>query len=530
MYSLSVASLLLCVAEVTKGIHIPFRVEKRDGDGAGVMTVPFAKSNDSDEFGFQNKDNFAYVGRMYLDDEPFDVVLDTGSSDLWFNFDGKKVDKSSLQDTGLHSSVSYGEGSSANGSVYLGNVTFGDYSFPQQAFIDATGSSAAAKNNREGLLGLSSYLNSAIVGTFIRANKTGSDLFNGLPFLNHMFNLDPTTENFVTFLLSRTAAGDVDGGQLTIGKLIDNLTAVTSEPKLPIHTSGAWITGADAIIVNGQHLNIQSTISDTSIIPAGQMAALLDTGTSLTYVPREFVDTMFKNLPGATYNEEVGGYNIPCDTKMNVSISFSGKEYPIHPIDMVTPLNVDRANKSASCVGSFLAQSGTPFDLLLGDTFLRNVYALYDYGNFTNVNDSIPFVQLLSVTDANQAWAEFDSMNPTRLQTFISSTIAADNEANEESDSVSGNVSTSDDGISSADMAALLRNSWIIVGMLAGVLFLLIVVIIALFRRRHAEPKRTAYKGLGAAYPPSHDDHLPFTHAFPEPKEEEEYKPYADRG
>ena len=36
-------------------------------------------------------------------------------------------------------------------------------------------------------------------------------------------------------------------------------------------------------------------------------------------------------------------------------------------------------------------------DLILGDTFLRNVYALFDYGNWTRADDGPPFVQLLSV-------------------------------------------------------------------------------------------------------------------------------------
>ncbi len=36
-------------------------------------------------------------------------------------------------------------------------------------------------------------------------------------------------------------------------------------------------------------------------------------------------------------------------------------------------------------------------DLLLGDTFLRNVYSLFDFGSFITGNTNTPFIQLLSV-------------------------------------------------------------------------------------------------------------------------------------
>lgn len=36
-------------------------------------------------------------------------------------------------------------------------------------------------------------------------------------------------------------------------------------------------------------------------------------------------------------------------------------------------------------------------DVILGDTFLRNVYTLYNFGNWTRESDPPPFIQLLSV-------------------------------------------------------------------------------------------------------------------------------------
>ena len=36
-------------------------------------------------------------------------------------------------------------------------------------------------------------------------------------------------------------------------------------------------------------------------------------------------------------------------------------------------------------------------DAILGDTFLRNTYALYYFGNWTRQDDGPPHIQLLSV-------------------------------------------------------------------------------------------------------------------------------------
>ena len=43
-----------------------------------------------------------------------------------------------------------------------------------------------------------------------------------------------------------------------------------------------------------------------------------------------------------------------------------------------------------------MAEQG--LDAILGDAFMRNVYALFDFGNWTREGDATPFVQLLSVS------------------------------------------------------------------------------------------------------------------------------------
>lgn len=99
--------------------------------------------------------------------------------------------------------------------------------------------------------------------------------------------------------------------------------------------------------------------------------------------------------------------------------------FPLHPIDVVIipePGEESRADSDDTiCIGAFSYLGGNtigkslslfdwdnnvgdgPFfffncvDMILGDTFLRNVYALYNYGAWTRADDGSPYIQLVSV-------------------------------------------------------------------------------------------------------------------------------------
>ena len=53
------------------------------------------------------------------------------------------------------------------------------------------------------------------------------------------------------------------------------------------------------------------------------------------------------------------------------------------------------------CVNSFAPMDLTNLglDFILGDSFMRNVYTLLNFGNWTNNSTDLPYAQLLSVRD-----------------------------------------------------------------------------------------------------------------------------------
>ena len=130
--------------------------------------------------------------------------------------------------------------------------------------------------------------------------------------------------------------------------------------------------------------------------------------------PPAYVEAMY-NVTGSVFDAESGFWVVPCETQINVSMVFGRDTFPVDPLDLISPAGTDD-DGNVICVGVFQnapANSGvgqyiryyTPFyihvqgrlDFILGDTFMRNVYSLFDFGNFAKVGDSDPFIQLLSV-------------------------------------------------------------------------------------------------------------------------------------
>ncbi|EED81734.1 predicted protein [Postia placenta Mad-698-R] len=132
------------------------------------------------------------------------------------------------------------------------------------------------------------------------------------------------------------------------------------------------------------------------------------------------------------------------------------------------------------------------YALLLGDSFLRNVYTLYNHNPNRNWgNTTRPYVQMIPLTDPNEAWANFENWNQQRLDSWknISSIVnnydSSDNSSDSSNDAkvstgahLAGDVTDSTPASSSSpDFSTLTRNSYIILGLLAGVLVLVLVVL-----------------------------------------------------
>jgi len=98
-------------------------------------------------------------------------------------------------------------------------------------------------------------------------------------------------------------------------------------------------------------------INTTSIVDGGpRLNVVLDTGFSLTQVPRQLSDAVYGRVPGATFGAVGRGvgetWKLPCDAEVNLTFTIGGVKYPIHPLD--TSLDWSE-NGTDFCIGSVSA-------------------------------------------------------------------------------------------------------------------------------------------------------------------------------
>ncbi|KAI0325498.1 hypothetical protein GY45DRAFT_1260736, partial [Cubamyces sp. BRFM 1775] len=472
------------------------------------------------------------------------------SSDTWIDPWTQGVSEPpGLFHTGHNSSTSYVGGTTSTGPIVLADVSFGAYTIKNQAITIAYNASSD-KTLYNGLIGLAGAVGSEIYKEL--KNTSWED--NAAPVLYNLFEHEPDLPNYTTFLMGRNEIGVSDGGVLTVSEVLSNMTDILDAPLITSPIPGQWTTVVDGVYVNGDLLTGHSNFTKVyeqhfnMTIADGATIATFDTGTATRRVliwdfsvlaPPEYVHAIYGRVPGAALNQQFSTsfnrvvYDVPCNTKLNISFSIGGQLYPMHPADALdVNMNPDG---TFFCLGVILggaSSSEGALDFLLGDSFLRNFYQLYDYGD-VNALLSKPSVRLLPLAEQAQAWAEADAMNLARILAYESyyqsvtsatqsataatarpfwtgsdsppaltsaqegstlasvasataspSVTATSSSSAQAADVQGGDVRLAgalsedgDDASKPVDLSTLTRNSYIILGLLAAVLIMLVAVV-----------------------------------------------------
>ncbi|KAH9848559.1 aspartic peptidase domain-containing protein [Lenzites betulinus] len=523
----------------------------KQATSGNTYPVSVTRDPDSTGFGFSHADNDEYTATIIVNGVPYQVILDTGSSDTWIDpLSLNTTEPPELFHLGVNSTTQYVDGSVSTGPIVLANVTFGAYTIQNQAITVAyNGSSNPSLYN--GLIGLGGELKSQIYGLLMNSSYAE----NATPILYNLFKHETDLPNYTAFLMSRSEVGITDGGVLTVSEILPDMLDVLQAPKFVSPINSQWTTVMDGVYVNGVFVNGHSNFSDIYQahgipVPDGDTIATFDTGTSYIQGPPFYTHLIYQNVPGAQLigpGSELANpgqvmYSTPCDAKINITWSFGGNLYPMHPVDTIDAVSLP--DGSLVCVGTIMGGQNPNEDWLLGASFLRNAYQLYDYGSVDELGSN-GYIQLLSLTDPDQAWAEADALNSARVSAFesfytatlttlpgtvsatatpisgmsVASPITTDAYSVVTSAityvtgggplSVQADIltMTSFDSATAAatafgqvDLAAaapgtlnggdgfstIERNSWIILGLLAGVFVLLLVVIVLLVRASKA--------------------------------------------
>ncbi|KAF7783279.1 hypothetical protein Agabi119p4_2655 [Agaricus bisporus var. burnettii] len=323
--------------------------------------------------------------------QSFQVVLDTGSSDFWVGatpctsgcsigaslYDASE--SSTHSDSGARATIRYGKGE-VTGDVAQETVSLGGFTVQNQTFIKGDRVTENLVNDdSSGIMGLA----------FERLASTEST-----PFWQALAEGDELTSKEMSFWLARsgidqTSQTDVRfGGVFTLGGTNSSLYSGDIEFLDLVGEPAFWTLDLKEVSVQDQ--NIELTES-------GSLSAI-DTGTSLIGGLSADVARIWNAVPGALEVglQAPGFYVYPCDTELQVSLSFGGKSWTIDPEDM----NLGAADLAGElCLGGIFdltagsnvgPGAGNP-GWVIGDVFLKNVYSV-----FRAEPPSIGFAQLSS--------------------------------------------------------------------------------------------------------------------------------------
>ncbi|KAK0504256.1 aspartic peptidase domain-containing protein [Armillaria luteobubalina] len=402
---------LLCFVGYSSGLQLKI-------EGRRTLHELLQRGNIDGTAALSNNADISYYTNLTLGGEVFTALIDTGSSDLWVA--GSITDS---VDTGSSSGVNYAVGG-VQGPIKTSTLQFAGYTVPDQAFLQVTPDS----NNKKGtgLLGLGPTSGSNIYATL----NTSA----GYAVLDRIFLQNTSTPNYLTVLLGRTQdPTDVFPGDISIGELLDGYSNVASEPKLEVTTVPVRESSDQHFQIlldqngllgpDGQPVSITTGVDQTS--NSKQATAVVDTGFSMSQVPKSVADAIYSRFSGAEYRNVTGlgeVWIVPCDEEVNITFKFSGNSYYIHPLDATMDASllgitgVANSQGQSSCIGSFqpigFTPSGNTYDMILGMSFLRNVYAVFNFGDFVaggndTTNRGDPYLQFLSTTDPAEAHSDF---------------------------------------------------------------------------------------------------------------------------
>ncbi|KAI9499273.1 endopeptidase [Zychaea mexicana] len=315
--------------------------------------------------------NAQYYGEIEIGTppQPFTVVFDTGSSNLWvpsthcnsiacFLHRRYSSDQSeSFQENGTEFAIRYGTGS-LEGFISEDILTMGGVTVTSQGFAESVKEPGFtfALARFDGILGLG-FHTIAVQGV--------------IPPFYHMVERDLIDEPVFSFYLGKDPENGQEeeeegqGGELVLGG-VDPTHLVGDIHWSPVRRQGYWEIDLEDIKFNGEYAEL------------GSVGAAIDTGSSLIVTPTTVAELINRDL-GAEKNW-AGQYVLDCNAVPDLPefcLVFAGKEFCLQPEDYVLQVQ-------GQCMSGFMGMDiPEPMGPLwiIGDVFLRKYVSVYDLAN-----------------------------------------------------------------------------------------------------------------------------------------------------
>ncbi|KAH0292263.1 candidapepsin-4 precursor [Aureobasidium namibiae CBS 147.97] len=334
--------------------------------------------------------------------QSFRLHIDTGSSDLWVNVatssqcENTQQNDCSISGTYAPNSsstyeyvnslfnISYVDGSGSSGDYATDVFRIGGAELQnQQLGIGYVSSS------EEGILGIGYPTNEAIL-------QYSRESYVNVP--QHMMQAGLINTNAYSLWLNDLDAskGSILFGGVNTEKYTGSLQTLPIIQEQGIYAE--FIIALTGVGYNGNDNSIASNLNT---------AALLDSGSSLMYLPNDVTESIYR-MTGAKYSQEYGAAFIDCNMRYNdttIDFTFSSPTIRVSMSELVLVMGYQ--GRTPLCIlGIAPADGTTP---VLGDTFLRSAYVVYDITNneislaqtnFNSTGSNIMEITNTSIPDA----------------------------------------------------------------------------------------------------------------------------------
>jgi len=300
--------------------------------------------------------------------------LDTGSSDLWVNVANSQLctsrgnpcgfagtyapnKSSTYQYVNSEFNITYVDGSGSSGDYATDTLSLGGITLQNQEF-----GIGYQSTSQEGIMGIGYTLNEAILTT------PGAETYVNVP-LKMMQSGYINTNAYSLWLNDLDAStGSILFGGVDTAKFTGTLEALPIIKEQGVYAE--FVIALTGVGMNGNQNSIAGNLNTP---------ALLDSGSSLMYLPNNVASAIY-TMTGAQYNSQEGAAFIDCSQAYNettIDFTFSSPTIRVSMSELVIVAG-QQGGKEICILGIAPADGTTP---VLGDTFLRSAYVVYDLSN-----------------------------------------------------------------------------------------------------------------------------------------------------
>ncbi|KAI9657032.1 MAG: hypothetical protein M1821_003198 [Bathelium mastoideum] len=301
--------------------------------------------------------------------------IDTGSSDLWTNVatsqiceaQGDQCGPSGTFDASSSSSwkflnnnfnISYVDGSGSAGAYGTDTLRIGGVTLPGlQIGLGNTSTSS------EGILGIGYEVNEVAV------NRANAQPYANTPALMVQQGLINTNAYSLWLNDLNANTGNILFGGVDTDQYHGSLETV------PIVQEDNTYAEFIIVLTAVGNKGTAATLASNQDIPV-----LLDSGSSLSYLPNDVTQTIYNHY-NADYDESQGAAFVDCNlanSDDSLVFTFSSPSISVGLSELVILAGYDQNNNPECILGIGPADDSTP---VLGDTFLRSAYVVYDLHN-----------------------------------------------------------------------------------------------------------------------------------------------------